>query len=771
MEQSSLFGDGVDIDTETPASADAAAPTDARAKAAARAAELRHELDYHAYRYYMLDAPEITDAAFDKMLVELQEIEAAYPDLVTPDSYTQRVGGYVSEQFTPVTHMARMYSMDDAMDLDELDAWLQRTEDALGAGSVTYTCELKIDGLGVALTYQNGTFVRAATRGDGTTGEDVSLNVRTIKDVPMHLSEPALAHMGADRERTIEVRGEVYMPKGSFVRLNDEADAEGRDPFANPRNAAAGSLRQKDPKVTARRDLATFIYAIADTDPLHVHSQREFLDWLRSAGFSVNPNVARCATPAEVHEFCAQALGHRGDLDYDIDGVVVKVDSFQQQLDLGFTARAPRWAIAFKFPPEEKQTILREIRIQVGRTGVLTPVAEFDPVTVAGSTIARATLHNIDEIRRKNVREGDTIIVHKAGDVIPEVVGPVLDKRPADSVDWQMPEVCPVCGSPVVHEDGEVAYRCVSIDCPAQLKERLLHWVSRGCMDVDGLGDEIVDKMIAAGLIHDVADFYQLTVDDIAGLDTGRVYAITQKGHKKGDIQYDKNGSPRLEKDGSYKRYKTEQVACTAGDPILVGNKIASKVISELNKSKTLPLSRVLFALGIRLVGKSVAELLARRYLTIDALILATDEDMANIEGVGPEIARSVRGFLSVKDNLDVLERLRLCGFSLEENLMSEMQSKSGQMGISSELASSQPLKDMTFVLTGTLEKRSRSEAGDALKLLGAKVTGSVSKKTSYVVAGANAGSKLTKAQALGVPVLDEDQLEEIIETGEVPAV
>lgn len=771
MEQSSLFGDGVDIDTGKPAAADTAAPTDARAQAAARAAELRHELDYHAYRYYMLDAPEITDAAFDKMLVELQEIEATYPDLVTTDSYTQRVGGYVSEQFTPVTHMARMYSMDDAMDLDELDAWLQRTEDALGAGSVTYTCELKIDGLGVALTYQNGAFVRAATRGDGTTGEDVSLNVRTIKDVPMHLSEPALAHMDADRERTIEVRGEVYMPKGSFVRLNDEADAEGRDPFANPRNAAAGSLRQKDPKVTARRDLATFIYAIADTDPLHVHSQREFLDWLRSAGFSVNPNVARCATPAEVHEFCAQALEHRGDLDYDIDGVVVKVDSFQQQLDLGFTARAPRWAIAFKFPPEEKQTILREIRIQVGRTGVLTPVAEFDPVTVAGSTIARATLHNIDEIRRKNVREGDTIIVHKAGDVIPEVVGPVLDKRPADSVDWQMPEVCPVCGSPVVHEDGEVAYRCVSIDCPAQLKERLLHWVSRGCMDVDGLGDEIVDKMIAVGLIHDVADFYQLTVDDIAGLDTGRVYAITQKGHKKGDIQYDKNGSPRLEKDGSYKRYKTEQVACTAGDPILVGNKIASKVISELNKSKTLPLSRVLFALGIRLVGKSVAELLARRYLTIDALILATDEDMANIEGVGPEIARSVRGFLSVKDNLDVLERLRLCGFSLEENLMSEMQSKSGQMGISSELASSQPLKDMTFVLTGALEKRSRSEAGDALKLLGAKVTGSVSKKTSYVVAGANAGSKLTKAQTLGVPVLDEDQLEEIIETGEVPAV
>ncbi len=655
MEQSSLFGDGVDIDTETPASADTAAPADARAQAAARAAELRHELDYHAYRYYMLDAPEITDAAFDKMLVELQEIEAAYPDLVTPDSYTQRVGGYVSEQFTPVTHMARMYSMDDAMDLDELDAWLQRTEDALGAGSVTYTCELKIDGLGVALTYQNGTFVCAATRGDGTTGEDVSLNVRTIKDVPMHLSEPALVHMGADRERTIEVRGEVYMPKGSFVRLNDEADAEGRDPFANPRNAAAGSLRQKDPKITARRDLATFIYAIADTDPLHVHSQREFLDWLRSAGFSVNPNVARCATPAEVHEFCAQALEHRGDLDYDIDGVVVKVDSFQQQLDLGFTARAPRWAIAFKFPPEEKQTVLREIRIQVGRTGVLTPVAEFDPVTVAGSTIARATLHNIDEIRRKNVREGDTIIVHKAGDVIPEVVGPVLDKRPADSVDWHMPEVCPVCGSPVVHEDGEVAYRCVSIDCPAQLKERLLHWVNRGCMDVDGLGDEIVDKMIAAGLIHDVADFYQLTVDDIAGLDTGRTYASSnsKKGVKK-------------------------------GDPIPVGLKTAEKIIAELNKSKSQPLGRVLFALGIRHVGKSVGEVIAERFLSIDKLILASEEDIAECEGIGPKIAASVKQFLAVPENLAVLERLRQVGLSLEVDLGAAHAQAAADAGVAS---------------------------------------------------------------------------------------
>lgn len=708
---------------------------------AARAAELRHLLDYHANRYYALDAPEITDAAFDKLLVELQQIEAAHPELVTPDSYTQRVGGYVSEQFAPVTHMARMYSMDDAMNLDELDEWLQRTEDALGAGRVTYTCELKIDGLGVALTYQNGAFVRGTTRGDGTTGEDVSLNIRTIRDVPMHLAEAALVHMAEDRPTPIEVRGEVYMPKGSFARLNAEADAEGKAPFANPRNAAAGSLRQKDPKVTARRDLATFIYAIADTAPLHVHSQREFLDWLRSAGFSVNPNVSTCSTPAEVHAFCADALAHRGDLDYDIDGVVVKVDSFAQQSELGFTARAPRWAIAFKFPPEEKQTVLREIRIQVGRTGVLTPVAEFDPVLVAGSTIARATLHNEDEVHRKDVREGDTIIVHKAGDVIPEVVGPVLAKRPEGALPWKMPTCCPACGSPVIHEEGEVAYRCVSLDCPAQLKERLLHWVSRGCMDVDGVGEELVEKMIAAGLLHDVSDFYQLTVDDIAGLDTGRTYLKDDK--KKGVL---------------------------AGQPILVGAKIAGKIVDELTASKARSLGRVLFALGIRHVGKSVGEVIARRFLTIDALAAASEEDIAGVDGVGPKIAQSVRQFLSVPENLAVLDRLRTAGLTLEEDLSAEAARTAAETGVAEDLAASQPLAGLTFVLTGTLENRTRDEAGAALKALGAKVTGSVSKKTSYVVAGPGAGSKLTKAESLGVPVLDEDALEQVLATGAVPA-
>lgn len=741
-EQQSLFGDmATDGGARTDgASATADSPQNVRAQAAARAAELRHLLDYHAYRYYALDAPEITDAAFDKLLVELQQIEAAHPELVTPDSYTRRVGGYVSEQFTPVTHMARMYSMDDAMNLEELDEWLVRTEEALGAGRVAYTCELKIDGLGVAITYQNGSFVRAATRGDGTTGEDVSLNVRTIKDVPMHLSEAALAHMGADRGTPIEVRGEVYMPKGSFARLNAEADAEGREPFANPRNAAAGSLRQKDPKVTATRSLATFIYSIADTAPLHVDSQHAFLDWLREAGFSVNPNVARCTSPAEVHAFCADALARRGDLDYDIDGVVVKVDGFDQQADLGFTARAPRWAIAFKFPPEEKTTVLREIRIQVGRTGVLTPVAEFDPVTVAGSTIARATLHNLDEIRRKDVRVGDTIIVHKAGDVIPEVVGPVLDKRPTDAVEWDMPEACPACGSPVVHEGDEVAYRCVSLDCPAQLKERLIHWVSRGCMDVDGLGDELIDKMIEAGLLRDVADFYTLDADAIAALDTGRTYAKDDK--KKG---------------------------VAAGDPIKVGHTIAGKVMDELIRSKAQPLSRVLFALGIRHVGKSVAEVLAQRFLTIDTLAAASEEDIAACEGIGPKIAASVREFLSVPENLEVLQRLREAGFALEENLGVAVAQAAQETGVDADLAAGQPLDGLTFVLTGTLVNRTRDEAGAALKLLGAKVSGSVSKKTSYLVAGPKAGSKLTKAESLGVPVLDEEALERILATGEVP--
>ena len=696
----------------------------------ARAAELNRILNHAAYAYYALDNPELTDAEFDRLLIELQQLEAAYPELVTEDSYTQRVGGYVSEQFEPVQHAARMYSMDDAMNLEELDAWLSRTDEALGASPtnpVAYTCELKIDGLGVALTYRDGQFVRAATRGDGSTGENVTANVLTISDVPRELALAGLEQVeNRGLNQSIEVRGEVYMPKHSFIRLNEDADAAGKQPFANPRNAAAGSLRQKDPKITAHRDLETFIYAVADEGPLDVHSQWEFLNWLRSCGFNVNPHARRCLSAQEVHDFCAQALEQRGDLNYDIDGVVVKVDSFASQEALGFTSRAPRWAIAFKFPPEEKQTVLREIRIQVGRTGVLTPVAEFDPVTVAGSTIARATLHNLDEIRRKNVREGDTIIVHKAGDVIPEVVGPVLSLRPADAVEFQMPATCPSCGSPVIQEEGEVAFRCVSIDCPAQAVERLIHWGSRKAMDIDGLGDELINRMVEEGVLSDVADFYdKLTEETLASMPTGRVYDTDTADH-------------------------------LSGDSIPVGHTIAKKVMVQVEESKTRGLGRVLFGIGMRHVGANVAELLAQEFGSIQALATAPVEKIAEISGIGPKIAESVHEFFSISENVAVIERLRQAGVMLEEE--------------KPENELPQTLAGLTFVLTGTLEHFTRDEAGAQLKAMGAKVSGSVSKKTSFVVAGEAAGSKLTKAESLGVPVLDETALQQILETGQVPA-
>ena len=699
-------------------------------KDAARAAELNRILNHAAYAYYALDNPELTDAEFDRLLIELQQLEAANPELVTEDSYTQRVGGYVSEQFEPVQHAARMYSMDDAMNLEELDAWLSRTDEALGASPtnpVAYTCELKIDGLGVALTYRDGQFVRAATRGDGSTGENVTANVLTISDVPRELALAGLEQVeNRGLNQSIEVRGEVYMPKHSFIRLNEDADAAGKQPFANPRNAAAGSLRQKDPKITAHRDLETFIYAVADEGPLDVHSQWEFLNWLRSCGFNVNPHARRCLSAQEVRDFCAQALEQRGDLNYDIDGVVVKVDSFASQEALGFTSRAPRWAIAFKFPPEEKQTVLREIRIQVGRTGVLTPVAEFDPVTVAGSTIARATLHNLDEIRRKNVREGDTIIVHKAGDVIPEVVGPVLSLRPADAVEFQMPTTCPSCGSPVIQEEGEVAFRCVSIDCPAQAVERLIHWGSRKAMDIDGLGDELINRMVEEGVLSDVADFYdKLTEEVLASMPTGRVYDTDTADH-------------------------------LSGDNIPVGHTIAKKVMVQVEESKTRGLGRVLFGIGMRHVGANVAELLAQEFGSIQALATAPVEKIAEIPGIGPKIAESVHEFFSIPENVAVIERLRQAGVVLEEE--------------KPENELPQTLAGLTFVLTGTLEHFTRDEAGAQLKAMGAKVSGSVSKKTSFVVAGEAAGSKLTKAESLGVPVLDETALQQILETGQVPA-
>ncbi|MHB9002917.1 MAG: NAD-dependent DNA ligase LigA [Coriobacteriia bacterium] len=736
-----------------------------RESAAARAEALRAELRHHAHRYYALDRPEISDAAYDALLAELLDIERSWPEFVTSDSPTQRVGSAASEQFEPVAHSQRMYSLDNAMNLDELDAWLARVRDTAAGRECAFVCELKIDGSSLALTYKDGALAVAATRGDGRTGENVTTNVRTIRDVPLRLvddarlaaaasghsgdgtgssgtsaAQPSLFPSGggssAGEWSVVEVRGEVYMPKASFERLNADQEDAGAPPFANPRNAAAGSVRQKNPAITAARDLATFMYAVVEPRSLGLARQSEALEWLRSAGFRVNPDVIVCADQDSVREFCASAIERRDELPYEIDGVVVKIDSFAMQDELGFTSKAPRWAIAFKFPPEEKTSVLREIRIQVGRTGALTPLAEFDPVTVAGSTIARATLHNADEIARKDVRVGDTIIVRKAGDVIPEVVGPVAGLRPTDAEPWSMPTECPSCGDPVWREEGEVASRCVNAGCPAQRLERLVHWAARGAADIDGMGYEIVQRLVDADLLRDVSDFYVLQVEQLAGLDMGRV---------KQD-----------------------------GTPVLLGPVVAGKLMTSIDASRNRPLARLLFGLGIRHVGATVAEALAAEFSSIaalgeaaaitplstgdgvtQALALASDP-VARVEGVGPKIAESLRAFFANDDNRAMIARLQERGVVLA-------QERSGP-------TRPQTLAGLTFVLTGALESLTRDQAGAALKELGAKVAGSVSAKTSFVVAGSEAGSKLDKAVDLGVPLLDEDQLMRIVETGELPS-
>lgn len=687
---------------------------------AARAEALRREIEHHSYQYYALDAPTISDAAFDSLMRELREIEAAHPELVTAASPTQRVGGYVGEQFAPVVHERRMYSLDNAMDLDELDEWMERTAEACGGALPPLCCELKIDGSSIALTYEDGVLVRAATRGDGTTGEDVTVNMRTVRDVPLRLRDEARGAIAPGVE-TLELRGEVYMPKKSFEALNAAAEEEGRAPFANPRNAAAGSLRQKDPAVTKMRDLSTFMYAIADDAALEVEGQWELLQWLRKAGFHVNPDVRLCTTAEEVRGFCRECLDRRESLPYEIDGVVVKVNDFARQRAMGFTARAPRWAIAFKFPPEEKTTLLRDITVQVGRTGALTPVAELVPVVVAGSTVARATLHNLDEVHRKDVRVGDTVIVRKAGDVIPEVLGPVLSLRSPEARIWEMPSVCPSCGSPVVRDPGEVAFRCISIDCPAQALERLLHWASRGALDIDGMGEEIVSRLVESGRVADVADYYSLSEEELASLDMGRVKAD--------------------------------------GEPVRLGHTVAKKLVAAIEASKGRPFARVLFGLGIRHVGKTTAEAIAAAYPSMDALASAGEDELAAIYGVGPKVAHGMWLFFRTPDNVSVIERLRAAGVTMADEAVA----------VGEEVP--QVLAGLTFVLTGTLAHSgmTRDEAGARLKAMGAKVSGSVSKKTSFVVAGENAGSKYDKAVALDVPVLDEAQLLNLLETGEVP--
>ena len=685
---------------------------------AERVLRLRREIEYHIHRYYVLDDPEISDSAFDSLMSELKDIEDAHPELRDPSSPTQRVGGAVGNQFEPVVHEQRMYSLDNAMNFEELDAWMERTKAALGS-FVPLVCELKIDGSSLALTYEQGKLVRAATRGDGTTGEDVTVNVRTVHDVPLRLMDKGYKGV-REGIPSIELRGEIYMPKSSFDSLNKQAEALGTKTFANPRNAAAGSLRQKDPLVTAERDLSTFMYAIAREASIESSSQWELLSWLRECGFHVNPDVRLCTSASEVHEFCRECLEKRSDLPYEIDGVVVKVNSFALQEELGFTARAPRWAIAYKFPPEEKTTILRDITVQVGRTGACTPVAELDPVLVAGSTVSRATLHNEDEVQRKDVRIGDTVIIRKAGDVIPEVLRPILSLRPEHAQVWKMPATCPSCGSPLVREEGEAAYRCVSLDCPAQAQERLMHWASRGALDIEGMGEELIGKLIEADLLHDVADFYQLTFDQLEQLDMGRT-----------NIK---------------------------GESIVLGPVMAKKLIEAIEDSKKRTLSNVVFGLGIRHVGKTMAQTITRVYPSIHELRQAQVDDLANIEGVGVIIAQSIHDFLHNDTNLQVIKRLADVGLPMTQ----EVETPSVP----------QTLEGMTFVLTGTLVESglTRDEAGEKLKAYGAKVSSSVSKKTSYVICGEAAGSKRTKAESLGVPILTERDFLELIETGLVPS-
>ena len=680
---------------------------------------LRREIEHHSYLYYAQDNPSISDAAFDSLMRQLRELEARHPEYYDPSSPTQRVGGYVGEQFAPIKHAARMYSLDDAMDLEELDAWMQRTFEAVG-GVVPLCCELKIDGSGIALTYNQGRLDHAATRGDGTTGEDVTANIRTIMDVPLRLRDDAEDAI-ADPAQPIELRGEVYMPKASFEKLNAQAEENGKAVFANPRNAAAGSLRQKDAGVTARRGLSSFIYAAASNASLQLEGQYQLLEWLRRAGFHVNPDVRLCSSAEEVRAFCEEALEKRDSLPYEIDGVVVKVNDFAIQDRMGFTARAPLWAIAYKFPPEERTTLLRDITVQVGRTGVLTPVAELDPVRVAGSTVARATLHNEDEVRRKDVRVGDTVIVRKAGDVIPEILGHVPALRPEGAVEWAMPETCPSCGSPVVREAGEAALRCVSIDCPAQAKERLIHWASRGAMDIEGMGEELVSRLVESGRLTDVADYYSLDEDELALTELNR--------HMKD------------------------------GQRVRLGHVVAKKVLAEIQASKDRGFARVIFGLGIRHVGKTTGEALAAAFPSMELLRQASEEDLAAVDGIGAIVARSIHTFLRVPDNAAVIERLERHGVSMESQVPADL--------------GEQTLEGLTFVLTGTLEQSgmSRDEAGARLKAMGAKVSGSVSKKTSFVIAGVKAGSKRAKAESLGVPVLEEEDFLRILETGQAPQV
>ena len=657
------------------------------AKAQARAEELRQQLHHHEYRYYVLDDPEVSDAEYDELMRELRALEEAHPEILTPDSPTQRVGGTPSELFRPVTHRAPMLSLDNAFSAEEVLAWGKRVERGVGS-DVAYVCELKIDGTAVALTYQDGVYVEGSTRGDGFTGEDVTANLRTVRSIPVRLR-------GDGHPKVLEVRAEVYYPVRAFEHLNEELIARDTRPFANPRNAAAGTLRQKDPSITAARPLQIWCHGVLFAEGRRYRAHSEALDHLRDAGLRVNPATEVVGSLEKVIAFTERWERDRHTIDYEIDGVVVKVDSIAQQDELGATSKAPRWAIAYKFPPEERTTLLKEIDVHVGRTGAVTPFARLEPVHVGGVTVTTATLHNEDEVARKDVREGDTVIVRRAGDVIPEVLGPVPSKRPKRTKPWRMPSVCPSCGTELVRPEGEAVTRCPNRrGCPSQGIESLFHFAARGAMDIEHLGYKTVMALIERGHLRDPADIYSLTPEVLAELPGFKDRAITN-------------------------------------------------LINAVEGSKERPLWRLLVGLNIRHVGSTVAQILARRFATLDALQDATLEELEDVEGVGPEIANSVHEWFRDEENRALLERLRAAGIRTDEPVTAVAEG---------------PLTGQTMVLTGSLEALSRDEATAAAEAAGAKVTSSVSKKTTFVVVGDSPGSKADRAAELGVEVIDEQE-------------
>jgi len=652
-----------------------------------RMRQLEREIEEHNYRYYVLDDPVISDAEYDRLLRELQELEEKYPQLVVADSPTRRVGARPREGFKTVAHPTPMLSLQNAFSDEEVMEFDRRVRKELEESAVIdYVVEPKLDGVSLELVYEGGELTTAATRGDGYNGEDVTENARTIKAIPLKLRPGAPARL--------VVRGEVIIKKQDFEKLNRQAEEAGERTFANPRNAAAGSLRQLDPRVTASRPLTAYFYTLGE--PLEeIKSQRDLLEFLRRVGLPVNPLWRHCRGAEGVLEAYRQLAEQRFSLPYEIDGMVIKVDSFDRQRRLGEISRSPRWALAYKFPPVQQQTVVRDILVQVGRTGALTPVALLEPVKLAGAEISRATLHNQDEIERKDIRVGDTVLVQRAGDVIPEVVAVVKEKRPAGARPFRLPDKCPVCGAAVAREADEAVHRCTNVSCPAQLQAGLLHFASRGAMDIDGLGEKLVEQLVAKGLVKDFADLYRLDVDTLAGLER-------------------------------------------------MGEKSARNLLQAIERSRDIELERFIYALGIRHVGEHLARTLALRFGSLEKLMSASEEELLQTEGVGPEVARAVKNFFASPQNRQLIERLFEYGVKPRV--------------ITAASTSAQPLAGQTVVLTGTLASMDRRRAGEFLTRLGARVSGSVSRATDLVVVGANPGSKLTKAQQLGVRLMEEEE-------------